>query len=211
MKTNFNKVSMLAMAFASVAVMTPTLAFARGNGIDDGPNHHVNENVNDDHGQNHGLAVKSDFKGQVTAVSTTGFTMKTRAGNTITVNTETAQLLRKPNTTITIADIKVGDEVVVMGTKVDSTNITAITVYDKVAKPKRVEAQGIVTAKTDTSLTIQGKHGSTTTITTNGDTKVTEKGTAITLADIEVGNKVKVEGLWDKILNIFTALKIRVK
>jgi hypothetical protein len=150
------------------------------------------------------------YSGEVTAVSGSGFTMTSNAGVSLTVNTGSAKLIQIPRSVIVLADIQVGDKVFVTGTKSGST-VTASVVYDKASNIHPAAAKGTVTAVSGTTLTVQGKNGSEATVTTDSDTQITKDGEAATFADIAVGTKVKIFGLWDSILNIFAALKVAIK
>ncbi len=165
----------------------------------------------DDNGLHHGLYQGLFYNGVVTAVSSIGFTITSSNNATLTVNTEAAKIIQIPRAVITLSDIAVGDKVHVTGTKVDSV-VTASVVYSMPMNSKFAKEKGTVTAVTDTSITIQDKSGETVTVKTDADTQVVDQnGQATTLAEINTGEKVKVFGLWDTVLNIFNAIKIRLK
>ena len=71
--------------------------------------------------------------GNVAAVSGSTITIKNESDTTYTVDATNAKVL-KGNATSTVADIVVGDHVVVQGT-VNGTSITATSVFDQVKKP----------------------------------------------------------------------------
>ena len=228
----------IATMFALFAMSTPTLALASRGGDDDQNDDHGRIEMNDDrredrrenhqedrkenrreerhegeddNGLHHGLYQGLFYNGVVTAVSSTGFTITSSNNATLTVNTEAAKIIQIPRAVITLSDIAVGDKVHVTGTKVDSV-VTASVVYSMPMNSKFAKEKGIVTAVTDTSITIQDKSGETVTVKTDADTQVVDQnGQATTLAEINTGEKVKVFGLWDTVLNIFNAIKIRLK
>jgi hypothetical protein len=232
MKFYLHKVSLLALAIAGIAVMAPGLASAHGSGDKDNSGRddrkieqrhnmglgtvnefgiHVFDN---DDGDKRGKAMGGMqgmfYVGTVTAVSGSGFTMDTNADTTLTVNTNAATLIRIPRSVIALSDVQVGDKVHVTGTKTGST-IAASVVYDKSANVKFGVAKGTVTATSGTTLTVQSKNGETATVNTDGDTQIMQDGEAASFDDIEVGTKVKIFGLWDQILHVFSALKIVLK
>ncbi len=165
----------------------------------------------DDNGLHHGLYQGLFYNGVVTAVSSTGFTITSSNNATLTVNTESAKIIQIPRAVITLSDIAVGDRVHVTGTKVDSV-VTASVVYSMPMNSKFAKEKGTVTAVTDTTVTIQNKSGETVTVNTDADTQVVDQnGDATALAEVNTGAKVKVFGIWDTVLNIFNAIKIRLK
>lgn len=215
---------MLAAGLAAVAIMAPGLASAHskdgneaehaktfGIEVSHDSNFRANEKSDDD---NFGRDISSlpglFYKGTVTAVSDSGFTMNTRINSTLTVTTSGAKLVRIPRTVITLSDIQVGDKVFVTGTKTDSS-VAAFVVYDMSANIKPAKVKGSVTEVNGTTLTVENKKGVITEVATNGDTQIMAEGQPATLADIGIGTKVKIFGLWDSILNIFNALKIVLK
>lgn len=151
------------------------------------------------------------YSGEVTAVSSTGFTILTNSGVSLEVNAASAKIVRIPRSVIALGDIAVGDKVHITGTKADGV-VTAIVIYDMPANLSPAVAKGTVTVVTDDSITVQTKNDQTITVNTNGDTQVVDKnGDETTLAAVDAGAKVKLFGLWDSILNVFNAIKIRLK
>ncbi|HEX3100089.1 MAG TPA: DUF5666 domain-containing protein [Patescibacteria group bacterium] len=150
------------------------------------------------------------YNGEVTAISATGFTVKTNSDVSFNVNTESAKIIRIPRSVIDLSDVVVGDTVHVTGTKVSGT-ITASVVYVMSQNLKPAITKGTVTAVTDSSITVQTKDNKTVTVNTDGDTQViAQDGQPATLADIDAGSKVKMFGLWDTVLHVFNAIKIKL-
>lgn len=164
-------------------------------------------------------------KGTVSAVSSTGFTMTTPAktekdgsssvmlapvsSSSIVVNTSGALLIRLPNTVIALSAIAVGDQVFVQGQNTSGT-INAIVVYDLQAGIQPARAKGTVTAVTGSTLIVQAKNGQSITVNTDANTSVTQNGSASTVANVAVGSKVGLAGLWNSVLNVFNAIRIRI-
>ncbi len=115
---------------------------------------------------------------------------------TLTVNADTK--LKIPDTdasgSVTLADLKVGDKIKVETSATDAT--LAVSIYAKGTHQRGVKTVGIVTAVGSSSLTITDKAGITKTITVNADTKLRapdrDASGSVTLADILVGDKVKI-------------------
>jgi hypothetical protein len=123
----------------------------------------------------------------------------------VVTNGDTKVTSNQKDTTVTLANLKVGDKVVVSGTVSGSTfTATSIRVMYKTV------AFGTVTAKTDTSITLtNAKTGVTQTFTTNGDTQVKVDGEAVASTDVQVGDKGFVKFKTDasiliaKFINLF--------
>ena len=154
--------------------------------------------------------------GTVTAVSTSGFTLKARDGTVFTVNvTSDTKLTLVGTGAIKLSDITVNANALVTG-KVDGTAITAKVVVVTPANTHPATAKGTVTAVAGTSFSLQtNNHGviSNVTVNTDANTKIQKSSSTstATMADVTVGAVVKVRGLWDEILNVLNAIKIRIK
>ena len=156
-----------------------------------------------------------DFKkgmaasGEVTAISSTGFTFTAKDGTSINVNTGDAKIVLLPNATLN-TEVSVGDRAHVIGDRTDNS-IDATKVFDFEANLKPAIAKGTVTAVTDDSITVQTDADSTVTVNTNGETKVIDAdGNATTMAEVDTNDEVKLFGFWNSMLNVFHAIKIRL-
>ena len=129
--------------------------------------------------------------GEVTAVSSNGFTLKARDGTswTITTNGSTAYKLGSANGSK--SDVKVGVDVVAAGEKGSSdSSLTAETVYVRVPV-----VFGEVTAKTGSTITIKRADGTTQTIHVGSGTTYKVRGVDIaSLSDVSVGMTIIVQG-----------------
>ncbi len=158
-----------------------------------------------------GLLQKFQYRGMVTAVSSTGFTLQTSDNKTYTVNTANSQIIRIPNTTIALTNINVNDKVMVFGT-LSGTTLTASTVFDLEANKQVAAGKGAVTAVNGNNVTVQTKNNQTVTLQTDANTTITKAdGSTATVADVNTGAKVKFFGLLDKVTNAFTALWVKIK
>jgi len=186
-------------------------------GADEDSDSNENEFNREDRGERgvkrgHGLAPAASlfYSGTVTAVSDSGFTFTAHNDVVLDVDTSDAKLVRIPRSVIVLADIQVGDRVFVTGTKEGST-VTASVVYAQPANLKHALAKGTVTAISGSTLTVQSKKGASATVTADSETQITKDGELAAFADIGIGSRVKIFGLWDQILHVFTALKIAIK
>jgi hypothetical protein len=129
--------------------------------------------------------------GEVTEITSNGFTLKTRDGTswTITVNGSTAYKLGSADGSK--SDVKVGTDIVVSGEKGSTdTSLTALTVHVRVPV-----VFGEVTAKTGSTITIERRDGTSQTIHVGGATTYKVRGTDdASLSDITVGMAIVVQG-----------------
>ncbi|QQS23100.1 hypothetical protein IPM19_00840 [bacterium] len=162
-----------------------------------------------------GLMLGLLYAGTVTAESSTGFTIKTRDDSSFTVNATGATVIEIPRTTRALADIDVNDRVFITGTKSGST-ITASVIYFMPENIKPATAKGTVTtvsaaANGGATVTVENKDGQTATVNITEDTQIkTADNEAGAVSDVQVGTKVKLFGLWDSVLNVFNAIKVRI-
>ncbi len=219
------KISKIAAIMALVAGLLPAAALA-----------HYGNGDNNDNGGNHGnMELRGLFKlhseisegsegyarkghgfaGTVTAVGVTSFTLTTADAKVFTVNTVNAKIYHPfSDVVLLFTDIHVNDKVQVRGT-LTGTTIDAKIVLDMPANTHPAKAKGKVTAISGSTLTVQTNHDgviSNVTVNTNAGTTITKvDGSSGTLADIAVGAKVQVKGLWDELLNVLNAIKIKIR
>ncbi len=149
--------------------------------------------------------------GTVAAVGTDSvtITLADATQKTLTVNADTK--LKVPDTdasgSVTLADLKVGDKIRVKAIAATGSTLLAVSIYAKGTHKHGAKKEGthkhgaktggIVTAVGSSSLTITDQAGVTRTITVNADTKLRapdrDASGSVTLADILVGDKVKIQ------------------
>ncbi len=157
------------------------------------------------------IAPRGAVKGQVVTKTDTGFTLEGRRDSVITVNTSSATFVKLPNTTISLADLVVGDYVVVMGTRT-GLNVDATKVMVIPANLRKAEAKGTVTAVSGNDISLLTKKGQTVTVKADANTKISgDHNSPAVVGDIEVGSKLKIHGIWDSITNILNAIRIKIK
>ncbi len=72
-------------------------------------------------------------------------------------------------------------------------------------------AKGTVTAVNDDNITLQTTEDTTITVNTDADTVIKDdNGDIAAQSDIEIGMSAKLLGLWDSVLNVFNAFKIKL-
>ena len=170
---------------------------------------------------------KPAVMGTVASVSGSSLTVTDKGGITFTVDASAAKVTKgfgKNATTLTVADIKTGDTVRVMGT-VSGTAVTATSISDGIGrmgqgkrgdKTRMPGAFGTVGTVNGTSFTItspQSPKSSTTrtfTVNTDGNTVFTKDGQPATLADVTAGQKVMAVGTVDTTALTVTATKVSI-
>ena len=148
--------------------------------------------------------------GTVTAVNSNGFTMQAKDDSSINVSTDGAKLIRLPYSVISLSNIAMGDHVWVEGNLIGNS-INALVVHDLDANKEPAARKGTVTAVNGSTITVQTKHNGTITVNTDSNTQFKKASQSAVLADVKVGSRVGIWGLWDKVLNVLSAIRIRIK
>lgn len=171
-------------------------------------------------------AVKAMFKariafgsGKLTAISGTTLTVE-KDGKTYTVLTGTfdkcsTQFRRRFWGSSAISEFTVGDSVNVAGRfqNEEKTIIEACVVRDVSIQKRFGVFVGEVTSLLSNGwvMTTVGEKRANQTVTVTSSTKYTDrKGEASTQAEVKVGNRVRVKGLWNRVNNTVTEV-IQVK
>ncbi|HEX7472313.1 MAG TPA: DUF5666 domain-containing protein [Candidatus Limnocylindrales bacterium] len=129
--------------------------------------------------------------GTVTVVTATGFTLKQRDGSSRTVTFSSSTNFLIGATKSSKADLSVGARVEVEGANGSGTSFAATVIH--IVPDVRA---GKVTAKTSTTITIQGRGGATQTIHVDATTTFKVMGaTTAKLADVTVGMYISAQGL----------------
>jgi Domain of unknown function (DUF5666) len=128
----------------------------------------------------------------ITAISGNDLSLETEDGWTRTITVDDETELRKSGDEISLADLAVGDRIAFGQTLEDdgTWTIDAIAVI-------LPHAGGEVTAIDGSTITVESRDGTTSTITVNGDTTYEVNGNEAGLADVEVGMVLIAEGTED--------------
>ncbi len=108
--------------------------------------------------------------------------------------------------------IKVGDEVVIMGT-ISGSSVTATSVFDGVESHAHAAAPhviGTVSGISGSSLSVSVQARGTYTVNTTSSTTITKDGKADTFSDIAVGQTVMAVGTIDTATSTVTATKVNI-
>ncbi len=135
-------------------------------------------NESSQEGQNGGA--KQNFKGTIASISEDGKTLvlKLADGSTVTILIGDNSKLKFPGSskkTSESASLQAGMTVVVQATLNAENQMVARQVHLVPGKPTQLHRVGEVTELTDTSITVKGLDGQTTTFTRTPDTKILPK------------------------------------
>ncbi len=126
----------------------------------------------------------------ITAISGSNVSLKTVDGWTRTIAIAGDTTLEKAGATITLTDLKVGDQVQIRQTRLDDGSFKVTELH--VLLPR---AGGIVTAVTGSTITVEGRDGTTTTIKVIASTTYqVGRADGKALTDIEVGMHLMAVG-----------------
>lgn len=125
----------------------------------------------------------------ITAISGSDLSLATADGWTRTITVDSGTTYSKSGTTMTLADLAVGDEIAFRQTHETDGSWTIDSVA--VIPP---HAGGQVTAVTGSTITVDQKDGTSVTISVTADTTYQVNGAAASLADIKVGMFLVAEG-----------------
>lgn len=149
--------------------------------------------------------------GEVTAISGTTLTIKTKNGTAITVLTDAnTKFVRNYWGSVSLGDIKVGHRITVFGRFTDDskTSIQARLIRDQSLQKRHGVMFGEVTSKTDGSMVVRTQNRGDQTVVFDSNTKfINRRNQAITQADIQVGHRVRIKGLWDKTTKTLTQVR----
>lgn len=146
-------------------------------------------------------------QGDVTAISGTTLTVS-KDGKTYTVNTDSNTKYRRHFWgKSSFSETSVGDKVNVQG---KFTNDEKITILARLIRNTSIQKRkgvffGTVTSKTSTSIVIDAAARGPQTIFFDSNTKFeNRREESMTSAQVNVGDKIRVKGLWDKTLSKIT-------
>gem|GEM_PF-2249565 len=125
----------------------------------------------------------------ITAISGSSISLATADGWKRTMTVDSGTTYSKGGATIALGDLKVGDEIGFRETKASDGSFTIDSVA--VILP---HAGGVVTAISDSTITVKDRDGSSVTIKVTGSTTYDVAGATAKLSDIKVGMFLDAEG-----------------
>jgi hypothetical protein len=135
----------------------------------------------------------AELFGKVTAVSNDNITITDPQGFSRTVVVSSTTSYTTNGAAGTLADVTVGSKILAKGT-IDSnqTSLDAITVAIGSANRSQC-VRGIVTADSNSSVTVQSHDGTLTTFTLTSSTTYSDGSTTLSASDLSVGERVAIK------------------
>ncbi|MBU6447884.1 hypothetical protein KGQ24_03550 [Patescibacteria group bacterium] len=186
-------------------------------------------NDNDDNGVSEHAFMRA-VTGNVTALGSdsSSFTLTTANKAVYTIQTDSnTKIQDQLGNALTFSDISVSDKVIVKGalqmpiapmmnnTNIQTNNVITASVITKIPQNTHpAHAAGTVTAVNGNNINLQMTPGgivANVPVVTSANTAVVNKdGSTATLSDIQANSRIRVQGLWDEVLNVLDAIKIRI-
>ncbi len=195
-----NKKFVLAGILFSLALLVPASAFAKDNGVGAGNRMKLAAAV---------LGGRASI-GNATLVSKSDTTLVVtdKNGKQVTVVTDSnTKLWRRFGAKSSLDEMSAGDKLTIVGTWTDSTKTTvkASSIRDLSIQKRAGQFLGIVKSVSSDGFVVTPVKRGDQAVTVSSTTKfVNLKNQPITLADIHVGNRVRVTGMWDMVKNTLT-------
>jgi hypothetical protein len=160
--------------------------------------------------------IKKQLKGQLVTISGSTLTVKKDEELYTVFVTESTELKRKFGASSTLNEFSPQDTLLVIGKRTknsdgtfSSSDIEASYIRNMSIQRRFTVFTGEVTGKTSNTLTLTTVGRGIQTVYISSNTQLKEKNRTISLADIELGNKIVVKGeLWDRASNKIDAKMI---
>jgi len=145
--------------------------------------------------------IESGTVGEVTATTATTLTIKTAEGKIYTVTTADATI-RRDTQNVSASSIVVGDKVFVVGIKNETSIVASFILTAKAKEDLKPTAEeksqayfGVITAKSDTALTVVSANNTSYTVTLASDSQLwINKEKQTNLSGFSIGDNVMVQG-----------------
>jgi hypothetical protein len=159
--------------------------------------------------------------GTVTAISGTTLAIKTEEGDSYQIFTSVNTRIMKQREPVKLADIHVGDLVMAGGqsdpkAKTLGAVFVAVLSPEQAAQAKKMREDfgktwtgGVVTTIKDLDITIKRMDGVTQTVTVDENTSFKKRRDSITLADIQVGDRLTAQGALKGVNFVATSVNVR--
>lgn len=148
-----------------------------------------------------------EIEGIITAASAASITVHDSHNADVVIALTSTTIIRKGETTVAAADLKVGERVHVKATSANNIN-TAVEVIVQDEQQHPLEVAGTITAASSSSITVHDAHGADVILMLTADTIISKGGTALAAGDLRVGDHVEAEAIFDGTVN--NAISIHV-
>lgn len=188
-----------------------------------------NDNGNDESGISERAFMRA-VTGNITALGSdsASFTLTTanKAVYTVQIDSNT-KLQDQLGNALAFSNLLVNDKVIVKGssqmpfapmmnnTNMQTNNVITASVVTKIPQNTHpAHAAGTVTAVNGNNINLQMTPGgivaNVPVVTSANTTVVNKDGSTATLSDIQANSRIRVQGLWNEVLNVLDAIKIRI-
>lgn len=142
-------------------------------------------------------ARQGEFRGEILSINTTSqsFVLRTKERGDQTVMITASTTVKKNGSPAVFADLAVGQHVFVSGVWNRTNNIVWAKVVNVVMRWQPIFIQGTVTTKTDSTITVRVTQDAVYTIDSNRAMFLSHFYRIVTLADVRVGDSVRVGGV----------------
>jgi Domain of unknown function (DUF5666) len=159
-----------------------------------------------------------EIEGTLTSVSADSIVVKTESKSSFTVALNSSTMIRKGQTTVAAADLKVGDQVHVKATFVNNTyTATEVIVQNDTGDNSgpgngaqtNVEIEGTLTSVAADSIVVATQSQGSFTVALTASTIIRKGQTIVAPADLKVGDRVHVKAALQN--KIYTATEVIVQ
>jgi hypothetical protein len=147
-----------------------------------------------------------EIEGIITAASATSITVHDAHNADVVVELTSTTIIRKGETTVAAADLRVGDRVHVKATPENNVNTAVEVVVQNEVHP--LEVAGTITAASSSSITVHDAHGADVILMLTTDTIIRKGDATLAASDLKVGDHVEAEAIFDGTVN--NAISIHV-
>jgi archaellum component FlaF (FlaF/FlaG flagellin family) len=148
-----------------------------------------------------GAQTNVEIEGTLTKVATGSITVATQSQGSFTVALTTTTIIRKGQTTVAPADLKVGDQVHVKATFASNTYTATEVIVQNQGDgsgsgngSQTATANGIVKSMGATDMVVHRENGQDVTVQVDSNTTIKKYGNTISFADIKTGDQVECLG-----------------
>ncbi|MEA2162326.1 MAG: hypothetical protein QOK37_453 [Thermoanaerobaculia bacterium] len=152
---------------------------------------------------------EQEIEGTIKVASATSITVHDSHGADVVIALTATTVIRRGDKTIAAADLKAGDRVHVKATSANNLNTAVQVVVQGGDDQHPLEVEGTITAASTSSITVHEANGADVILMLTVNTIIRKGDTAITAADLRVGDRVEAAAIAQGTVN--TALTIHVE
>lgn len=134
------------------------------------------------------------FSGKVAAVSGSSFTLETSGRGAQTVNTDSSTVFKKNGQPASLSDVVAGSQVRVTGVWDKTNNNILAKFVNVIIRMAKINITGSLSSVSGSSLTVNASDNTAYTVDASRARVVKKFGGKISLADLTVGDSLKIQG-----------------